>query len=283
MTTIIKNSVLTAEIKHFGAELISLKTNLNKEYIWEGNPDFWGKHSPILFPIVGTLKNNSFHHNGMEYHLSRHGFARDMEFELTDATENSATFSIQSSDETLKVYPFEFELQLIYTLDKNNLFIAYKVINKGKSTMPFAIGAHPAFALPNQFENYAIAFEKEEPLEYYLLEDDLISNNTKQLEVHNKQIPLTYDLFENDALIFKTLQSDSLTILENENPILRVHFKDFPSLGIWTKMNAPFLCIEPWFGYSDTNENSGNLLEKEGIQILKADETFHSKFSIEIL
>ncbi|MES2578327.1 MAG: aldose 1-epimerase family protein [Bacteroidota bacterium] len=283
MTTIIKNSVLTAEIKHFGAELISLKTNLNKEYIWEGNPDFWGKHSPILFPIVGTLKNNSFHHNGMEYHLSRHGFARDMEFELTDTTENSATFSIQSSDETLKVYPFEFELQLIYTLDKNNLFIAYKVINKGKSTMPFAIGAHPAFALPNQFENYAIAFEKEEVLEYYLLEDDLISNKTKQLEVHNKQIPLTYDLFENDALIFKTLQSDSLTILENENPILRVHFKDFPSLGIWTKMNAPFLCIEPWFGYSDTNENSGNLLEKEGILILESNETFYSKFSIEIL
>ncbi|MDI5950446.1 aldose 1-epimerase family protein [Flavobacterium yafengii] len=283
MITTIKNSILTAEIKHFGAELISLKTNLNKEYIWEGNPNFWGKHSPILFPIVGTLKNNSFHHNGMEYHLSRHGFARDMEFELINTTENSATFSIQSSDETLKVYPFEFELQLIYTLDKNNLSIAYKVINKGKYTMPFAIGAHPAFALPNQFENYSIAFEKEEPLEYYLLEDDLISNNTKQLEVHNKQIPLTYELFENDALIFKALQSNSLTILENEIPILRVHFKDFPSLGIWTKMNAPFLCIEPWFGYSDTNENSGNLLEKESVQILKADETFHSKFSIEIL
>ncbi|MDI5897717.1 aldose 1-epimerase family protein [Flavobacterium yafengii] len=283
MITTIKNSILTAEIKHFGAELISLKTNLNKEYIWEGNPDFWGKHSPILFPIVGTLKNNSFHHNGIEYHLSRHGFARDMEFELINATENSATFSIQSSDETLKVYPFEFELQLIYTLDKNNLSIIYKVINKGKSTMPFAIGAHPAFALPNQFENYSIAFEKEEPLEYYLLEDDLISNKTKQLEVHNKQIPLNYELFKNDALIFKTLKSDSLTILENEIPILRVHFEDFPSLGIWTKMNAPFLCIEPWFGYSDTNENSGNLLEKESVQILKADETFHSKFSIEIL
>lgn len=283
MTTIIKNSVLTAEIKNFGAELISLKTNLNKEYIWEGNLEFWGKHSPILFPIVGTLKDNSFHHNGMEYHLSRHGFARDMEFELINASDNSATFSIQSSNETLKVYPFEFELQLIYTLDENNLSIAYKVINKGKSTMPFAIGAHPAFALPNQFENYAIAFEKEEKLEYYLLEDDLISNNTKQLEVHNKQIPLTYELFKNDALIFKTLQSDSLTILENENPILRVHFKDFPSLGIWTKMNAPFLCIEPWFGYSDTNENSGNLLEKEAIQILESNEIFNSNFSIEIL
>ncbi len=283
MTTTIKNGKLSAEIKHFGAELISLKTNQNREYIWEGNPEFWGKHSPILFPIVGTLKNNSFHHNEIEYHLSRHGFARDIEFELIDATENSAVFSIQSSEETLKVYPFEFELQIIYTLDGNNLSIAYKVINKGKYTMPFSIGAHPAFALPNHFENYAIAFEKEEPLEYYLLENDLISNKTKKLEVQNKQIPLTFELFKNDALIFKTLQSKSLTILENKNPILRVHFEDFPSLGIWTKMNAPLLCIEPWFGYSDTNENSGNLFEKEGIQILESNATFHSKFSIEIL
>jgi galactose mutarotase-like enzyme len=283
LTTTIKNSILTAEIKHFGAELISLKTNQNKEYIWEGNPEFWGKHSPILFPIVGTLKNNSFHYDEMEYHLSRHGFARDMEFELIEITDNSATFSIQSSEETLKVYPFEFELQLIYTLEENNLSIVYKVVNKGKNTMPFSIGAHPAFALPNQFENYTIAFEKEEFLEYYLLEDDLISNKTKKLDVTNKKIPLTYELFENDALIFKTLQSNSLTILENENPILRVHFEDFPSLGIWTKMNAPFLCIEPWFGYSDTNENSGNLFKKEGIQVLESNATFHSKFSIEIL
>ena len=283
MTTTIKNSNLIAEIKHLGAELISLKTDLNKEYIWEGNPDFWGKHSPILFPIVGTLKNNSFHYDGIEYHLSRHGFARDMEFELVDKKENSATFSIQSSEETLKVYPFAFELQIIYTLEENNLDIEYKVINNGKSQMPFSIGAHPAFALPGKFENYSIVFEKDEPLEYYLLENDLISNKTKKLEAQNKRIPLTYELFENDALIFKTLESNSLTILENENPVLRVHFEDFPSLGIWTKMNAPFLCIEPWFGYSDTNENSGNLFEKEGIQILKEKDTFKSKFSIEIL
>lgn len=283
MTTILKNSILTAEIKHFGAELISLKTNLNREYIWEGNSEFWGKHSPILFPIVGSLKNNSFHHNETEYHLSRHGFARDMEFELIEATENSATFTLQSSAETVKVYPFEFELQIIYTLDKNNLSIAYNVFNKGKSRMPFSIGAHPAFALPNQFENYAIAFEKKESLDYYLLENDLTSNKTKKLEVHNKQVPLAYELFEDDALIFKTIKSKSVTILENENPFLRVHFEDFPSLGIWTKMKAPFICIEPWFGYADTTENSGNLFEKEGIQILESNATFHSKFSIEIL
>jgi len=256
---------------------------LNREYIWEGNSEFWGKHSPILFPIVGSLKNNSFHHNETEYHLSRHGFARDMEFELIEATENSATFTLQSSAETVKVYPFEFELQIIYTLDKNNLSIAYNVFNKGKSRMPFSIGAHPAFALPNQFENYAIAFEKKESLDYYLLENDLTSNKTKKLEVHNKQVPLAYELFEDDALIFKTIKSKSVTILENENPFLRVHFEDFPSLGIWTKIKAPFICIEPWFGYADTTENSGNLFEKEGIQILESNATFHSKFNIEIL
>ena len=283
MIVTLKNNTLTAQIRHLGAELISLKSNQGKEYIWEGNPEFWGKHSPVLFPIVGTLKNNTFHHNEKNYELSRHGFAREMEFKLIDSTENSATFSIQSSEETLKVYPFEFELQLIYTLEENNLSIVYKLNNKGKSTMPFSIGAHPAFALPNKFESYAVAFNSYESLEYSLLENDLISNKTKKLDFQNKQIPLTYELFKNDALIFKTIQSKSLTILENENPILRVHFEDFPSLGIWTKMNAPFICIEPWFGYSDTKENSGNLFEKEGIKVLESNGTFHSKFSIEIL
>jgi galactose mutarotase-like enzyme len=111
----------------------------------------------------------------------------------------------------------------------------------------------------------------------------LISNETKKLETHEGQIPLTYQLFENDALIFKTLKSKSLTILENKKSFLKVNFEDFPSLGIWTKMNAPFLCIEPWFGYSDTGKNSGNIFEKEGIQILNENETFDSEFSIEIL
>lgn len=283
MKTVIKNAFLTATINHFGAELCSLKNNKNNEYIWDGNPNFWGKHSPVLFPIVGTLKNNFFQYNGEKYHLSRHGFAREMEFELINKKEDSATFSIQNSVETLKVYPFEFELQIIYTLEKNNLSIAYKVINKGKSEMPFSIGAHPAFALPENFENYSIQFDKEEPLQYYLLEKDLISNKIKKLETQEEQIPLAYQLFENDALIFKTLESKSLTLLENKKPFLKVRFEDFPSLGIWTKANAPFLCIEPWFGYSDTNENSGNLFEKEGIQILNKNETFDAEFSIEIL
>lgn len=282
MTTTISNSILNASIKHAGAELFSLKDNQNKEYIWEGNPDFWAKHSPILFPIVGTLKNNTYTIDKKEYQLSRHGFARDMEFNLVEKTENSVVFSLESNEETLKKYPFEFELQLIYTLENTSLNIEYVVINKGDIKMPFSIGAHPAIALPENFENYSFKFEKEESLKYNLLENDLISNKTEILKTTENRVPLTYKLFENDALVFKTLESNSLTILENNKPYVQVDFEDFPSLGIWTKDQAPFVCIEPWFGYSDTADNSGDLFEKEGILVLEADQSFHSQFSIKI-
>ena len=283
MNTTISNSTISASINHSGAELFSLKHNNNKEYIWEGNPEFWGKHSPILFPIVGTLKNNTYTIDKKEYQLTRHGFARDMEFQLLEKTNNSAVFSLESNTETLKIYPFHFELQLIYSIENTTLNIEYVVINKGETKMPFSIGAHPAIALPQNFENYAFEFEKEETLKFNLLENDLISNKTSILETVKNIVPLNYILFENDALVFKTLESNSLTILENSKPYVKVDFEDFPSLGIWTKNQAPFICIEPWFGYSDTAENSGDLFQKEGILVLDAEETFHSKFSIKIL
>ncbi len=283
MTTTISNSKLSASIKHAGAELFSIKDNQNNEYIWEGNPDFWGKHSPVLFPIVGTLKNNTYTVAGKEYQLPRHGFARDMEFELIEKSENSAVFSLKSSDETLKKYPFEFELQLIYTLKENVLSLEYNIINKGREKMPFSIGAHPAIAVPGNFEDYALQFEKEEQLKYYLLENDLISSKTKILEKENNAVPLNYELFKNDALIFKTLDSKSLTILKDSKPYIKVDFPDFPSLGIWTKENAPFICIEPWLGYSDTDENTGDLYKKEGILILDETKNFTAKFNIAIL
>jgi galactose mutarotase-like enzyme len=283
LTTTISNWNLTAQINHFGAELFSLKNRENKEYIWEGNPAFWGKHSPILFPIVGTLKNNSFHYKESEYHLSRHGFARDMEFELIEKLENSTTFSLISSEESRKVYPFDFELQICYSLEENKLNIDYKVINKNDAIMPFSIGAHPAFALPKPFEDYALAFEHAEILTSYELENDLLSDNFSTIEMIDNQVPLNYSLFEKDALIFKKLNSKSITILENQNPLLHVRFDNFPNLGIWTKSNAPFLCIEPWLGYSDTVHSSGNILEKEGIQLLEAKKSLECNFSIEIL
>lgn len=279
----LSNDVISAQINTLGAELCSLKNTENKDFIWEGDPAYWGKHSPVLFPIVGTLKNNTYTHNNKEYILTRHGFARDMEFELVDQTANTATFSIQSNSTTLASYPFQFELQIQYTLFHSTLEIAYKVINKDNSAIPFSIGAHPAFALPGNFENYSLEFEKVEPLEYTLLENDLVSTQTETIATNSNFVPLTHKLFERDALIFKKLESKSLTIVEKEIPRLKVHFEDFPNLGIWTKVGAPFLCIEPWFGYSDTTESNGNLFEKEGIIVLKSTDTFQTKFCIEIL
>jgi galactose mutarotase-like enzyme len=279
----LSNDAISAQINTLGAELCSLKNTENKDFIWEGDPAYWGKHSPVLFPIVGTLKNNTYTHNNKEYILTRHGFARDMEFELVDQTANTATFSIQSNSTTLASYPFQFELQIQYTLFHSTLEIAYKVINKDNSAIPFSIGAHPAFALPGNFENYSLEFEKVEPLEYTLLENDLVSTQTETIDTISNSVPLTYKLFERDALIFKKLQSNSLTIVEKEKPFLKVHFEDFPNLGIWTKVGASFLCIEPWFGYSDTIKSNGNIFEKEGIIILKTGDSFQTKFSIEIL
>ncbi|WP_310557861.1 aldose 1-epimerase family protein [Flavobacterium sp.] len=282
-TTTISNSNLSAQIKHVGAEVFSLKSDLNKEYIWEGNPTFWGKHSPILFPIVGSLKHNSYSYNSKQFKLNRHGFAREMAFELIEKTAESATFSLASTIETKKIYPFDFELQISYSLEDNKLNINYKVINNNDLTMPFAIGAHPAFALPGDFENYSLEFQKDEILNYHLLENGLISNSTNNLPLNNRRLELKYNLFEKDALVFKTLKSKSITILKNANPVLRVNFSDFPNLGIWTVVNAPFLCIEPWFGYSDTLHEHVEFTKKEGIQLLEKQKTFKSNYSIEIL
>lgn len=283
MKTFLSNSKIAATINHLGAELVSLKGENNKEYIWEGNPKFWGKHSPVLFPIVGALKNDSYKYKEKNYFLSRHGFAREMEFKLVTSTPESATFSIESNDETLKVYPFNFEFQITYTLEECKISTKYTVINKNSDNMFFSVGAHPAIALSENFENYSIQFEKPEIATYYLLENNLISDKTKAIDLTQKPLSLNYQLFANDALIFKTLQSHAVTILENQNPYIRVDFYDFPSLGIWTVNKAPFICIEPWLGYADTIFNTGKLDEKEGIIELNSYQTFEAKFGIEIL
>jgi galactose mutarotase-like enzyme len=279
-TIILKN--FSAVIHHKGAELTSLKSN-NQEYIWEGNPEFWGKHSPVLFPIVGTLKNNCYINEGKQYHLPRHGFARDMTFKLIEKSENKVTFSLASSVETMKVYPFDFELQISYTLLNNKLEIGYQISNKNDFEMPFSIGAHPAFALPNDFENYSLTFDINETLTSFELENDLLSNKKNTITLKENKLPLTYSLFEKDALIFKKLQSKKITVLENNKPLLKIEFSDFKNLGIWTKHNAPFICIEPWLGYSDTLETTGNIVEKEGIQFIDSEKTFNCHFSVEIL
>ena len=277
----ISNGNLVAIINSKGAELNSLKKN-NTEYIWEGNSEFWGKHAPILFPIVGTLKENKYSFESNEYSLSRHGFARDLEFQVYESNKESITFSLKSSEETFKNYPFQFELRVSYTLSETNLEVNYQVFNQNDFEMPFSIGGHPAFALPNNFENYCLKFDGDQIISSYFLKDDLLSDDFQEIILENNKLQLNYTLFKDDALIFKNLKSNSIEIVENDNPILKFTFDDFPNFGIWTKENAPFICLEPWFGYSDTIDASGKITEKQGITILESNKNFSASFSIQI-
>ena len=283
MNTTISNQYLTAQFNQKGAELVSLKSN-KREFIWDGDPAFWGKHSPVLFPIVGTLKNNQFLHNHRFYHLTRHGFARDLDFEIVEKKDDEIVFKFIYTHETLQFYPFRFVFFIIYKLQNNQLITTFRVNNLDVVDLPFSVGAHPAFALPSQFNHYDLIFEVNEILESYQLHNDLISNQTKPIFLdENAQLSLNYEMFKDDALIFKRLKSKKITILENKIPLLSVAFNDFPHLGLWTKMNAPFICIEPWLGYSDTENSNGDLFEKEGICILKPKEVKELNYSIEIL
>ena len=277
----ITNGTLTASINPQGAELNSLTKN-GKEYIWEGNPDFWGKHSPVLFPIVGTLKDNTYTYDGNTYSFPRHGFARDNAFALTAEDGNTATFLLAATDELKKNYPFDFQLDLVYTLHESELTLAYRVTNNGDVPMPFSIGAHPAFAIPGNFEAYSLKFEKDEPLVSTQLTNDLLSDITETLPAPNGLLPLTYNLFEKDALIFKSLESKSITIKKGDEDYLAVRFFDFPHLGIWTKVGAPFLCIEPWQGYSDTTDADGDITAKSGIVNLEPGATYVAAFTVTV-
>ena len=280
----LSNSILSIAINSKGAELISIQNNQTKrEYIWEGNPEYWGKHAPILFPIVGTLKNNAYQLNGQNYTLPRHGFARDCEFKIISQEAHKIIFSLQENNASLAIYPFAFELQVSYTLIKNELVIGYLIRNNSQTTMPFSIGGHPAFALKNAFTDYSLRFEKEENLFRYPLENDLISDKTAIIQLQQNILPLNYSLFEKDALVFKSMASNQIQLLEKNVPILNFKYHDFPHFGLWTKVGAPFNCLEPWLGYADTVKANGNLMEKEGITLLEANSKKEISFSIEII
>lgn len=278
----IENQYLSAVINSFGAELVSLNKN-NTNYIWTVDKTFWDKTAPVLFPIVGKLKNDSYTIGGQSFSLSRHGFARNFDFDVIQQKKDSVTFSLKENKQTLVQYPFHFELQIRYTLLQHTLEIDYYVTNNSTGEMPFSIGAHPAFAIGSNFEDYALSFENDDSLITHELEDGQFTGKTKTIPLQDKLLPLHYSLFENDALVFKNLKSKYLTILKNNNPFLKVTFGDFPFLGIWTKPEAPFLCIEPWHGYADSYDANGSIFQKEGILVLNPNEKFKTSFSIEIL
>ena len=272
---------MTATILHKGAELCSLKKR-NKEYIWNADPEIWSKHSPILFPIVGSLKNDTYSFENKQYQLPRHGFARDMEFELVASSEISASYLLKSNAKTLEIYPFKFEFYVNYFLHNNELKTSFIVKNLNNFEMPFSIGAHPAFALENNFEDYSLEFNSDNSLECYKLTDGLISDEKYQIKLDNKALKLTSKRFENDALVMKKLVSEKIILKYKNNNILTVSFADFPNLGLWTKPNAKFICIEPWLGYADVVSATNYILQKEGIQILDAFASTTKSYSISI-
>ena len=281
MIITISNSKISASINSIGAELIRLEKD-NKNYIWTVDETYWNKTSPILFPIVGRLKNDSYSINNTTFELPRHGFARNYDFQIVNQTENSVVFQLESNSETLKNYPFDFQLQLEYLLEDNTLKMNYSVVNKSNETMPFSIGAHPAFAIDNNFSDYSLRFNKDDKFISFELENEQFNNSFKEISTVNNTISLDYSLFEKDALVFKHLNSNELTLLENGKEVLSVQFEGFPYLGIWTKPNAPYLCIEPWCGLADNVNHNGELSIKEGINLLEKDATFKRTMTIRL-
>lgn len=281
MLTKISFQNTTVTINHKGAELFQIQKE-DKTYIWKINEQYWNKTSPILFPIVGSLKDNIYHVEDKTFSILRHGFARNYEFDLIEKTENKAIFSLKYNEETLKIYPFEFELQIIYNVDKSGLKINYIVKNLSNQKMPFSIGAHPAFKIEGNIEDYSLEFENNNNLITYHLENDLLNNKTSTIVLKNKQIKLNYNLFEKDAIILKNNSTSFVKLLKNNELILKINFSDFPFLGIWTKKEAPFICIEPWLGIADNINTNGNIYEKEGIQILDIDSKFSSIITIDL-
>ena len=285
----IKNEYIKAKIKSFGAELNSLqKIDDSLEYIWQGDKEFWARHSPILFPIVGRLKNDSYTYQNQKYNMTQHGFARDKEFEVIKNEVDFIEFRLKSDEKTLEIYPFSFELYLSYKLEKNSLIVSYKVINKSDDKMLFSIGAHPAFNWTlkedEKKEDYFIEFEDLKQTKRYFLNDLGLLYKKEDLKIIDNKIPLNEKLFKNDALVFNDVNIKIITLKNSNNEnFVKLNFKNFPYLGIWSKPSgSPFICIEPWFGIADDENSIQNFEEKKGLISLQKNEIFSCFYSIEV-
>lgn len=272
----IANQYITVSVKEQGAELCSIKDAGGTEYLWQADPAFWARHAPVLFPIVGKLLNGRYELNGKTYELPPHGFARDMKFSPVQQSESCLVFQLLPTAETRKCYPFEFALNIIYRLNVNSLEISYEVRNNGAKVMPFSIGAHPAFNLHSAVEECFLEFDKEETLNTTLLgSKGLLTRETAPVLKNSNILPLSKTLFDRDALIFMDAKSDKITLGSHKSPRrLTVEFPGFPQLGIWAKPGAPFVCIEPWFGYADPEQPYGDIMNKPGILQLETGKTF---------
>ncbi len=282
MELMLKSGDCTAKIISMGAELKSLTVG-GRELMWRADPAFWGKTSPLLFPMIGTLKDGKTIINGAEYRISKHGFARDLEFVPEIANGSSAQFSLEQNNYTKEMFPFDFKFTVRYTLKEDGLAITYRVRNNSGTDMPFCIGAHPAFACDGDMRDYRLEFAKLEtaacPL--YNLETGLHEENNRTPLLNEENVlPLSHELFYKDVCYFDAPRSRSVTLFDKENRGIRVDFPDFSSLGIWQAKDAPFLCIEPWCGSADFDDCTGIFADKRGAIVLPPEQEKAFTYSI---
>ena len=283
----IENNLLKVDISPLGAELKSVVHKQHHlEYIWQADPAFWAKSSPVLFPIVGELKDKTYRYNGQAYSLPRHGFAREKRFEVTDQQANEVTFTLQDSEETMTVYPFRFRFSLIYTLTNDVLCVTYRVENRGEEAMFFSVGGHPAFRVPlaenTTYDDYALVFEKPETAgRWPISSEGLIETTPQPLLDKNAVLHLAKQLFAKDAVVLKDLQSENVTLQSDKTPHgLTFTYSGFTYLGLWAAPGADFVCIEPWCGIADSVDANGELENKEGIISLPGGETFNVSWMV---
>ncbi len=284
--------MLKIQTKKSGAELTSIQYN-DKEMLFQGaqvldsnGKVFWKRQAPILFPIVGQLKNSQTQIEGTKYEMPQHGFARDMDFEEILKTENEHHYMLKYNEETLKKYPYKFELNVIYEIIENTLTVTYQIKNIDDKTIYFGLGGHPAFNCDYSNEEYEIVFnQKEKNVEFLKLKDGLIDVEKAENILQDNKIYLKENTFDNDAVIMKNLKSNKV-ILQNyktNQKILEFDFTGFPYLALWSKKGAPFVCIEPWQNTADRIDSTQIYKEKENIIELLQDNEFECKYSIKFL
>lgn len=278
----IKSNHFFANISKTGAEILSVQnTVVNKSYFWDIDTKFWNRISPNLFPIVGRLKNDNFQFKGQSFQMFQHGFARNLEFELSTLTENSVSLILNSNEDTRKNYPFDFVLEISYFLIDNNLDVHYKITNCSEDNMPFSVGAHPAFALNHSLENYQLVFDQPFTANRHLIDGGIYTGQSEPV-IDGVILDLSSELIQNDAIVFKKPPFYSVTLQhQSGQKLVTVSSSDFQYWGFWSKPGAPFFCIEPWAGLADSVDSNGNLFEKEGIQIIKPNQTVSFSYSIE--
>jgi len=285
----IANGFWGAAISETGAEMKSLANlRTGQEHIWHGDPAWWNGSAPVLFPVIGGLKDGAYTFEGKQYKLPSHGFARGSEFIVTRAGADSAELVLASNPKTRENYPFDFSLKASFALERSGIAIRYDVTNTGSSRMFFSIGSHPAFVVPfagGVLENYYVLFEREESIERWFFKDGIIlAGRTEEVLDNSRTLNLTRSMFDDGIMIFKHPASREFAIASSRGAhAVRVVTEGVPYLGIWSKPGgAPFLCIEPWHGIPDMSDATGNLVEKEGIIGLDPRATFTTGYRVEI-